>query len=150
MERPRIRSESARAATAGGDVPERGETIRTLTQLVGQALADQDEADAAIRACGVTGTVSDDTAVRLGEMLRSYSRLYYAAEAVQPGAEADLVEARRDLLELLSYHLHMLRDAGDLVFSGRDVPRNARFRRELAEGLGPRAADLTRLLVHLA
>jgi len=89
--------------------------------------------------------VPNDVAVRLGGMLSAYSRLHHEAEALEPGPESDLLDVRRELLELLSYHLHMLRDAGDLVFSGRDVPRNERFRRELAEGLGPRAGELTRL-----
>lgn len=133
--------------------PGYGAAVRCLTTITTQALAMQPEADAAIRACGITGTVSSEVAVRLGEMLRAYSKLYYEAEAeaetarttpgTRPGAELDGV--RRDLRELLSYHLHMLRDAGDLVFSGRDVPRNERFRLELAEGLGSRGEDLVRL-----
>jgi hypothetical protein len=123
----------------------RDAVVGELAQIVAQALNLQDEADAAIRACGVAGTVPDDAAVRLGELLRVYGRLHYAAEDVQAGGEPELIRARRELLELLSYHLHMLRDAGDLVFSGRDVPRNRRFRLELAQGLGPRAAELTRL-----
>jgi len=89
----------------------------------------------------VVGTVSDEVALRLGGMLRLFSRPHYAAEAVVLGSDPELVQACRELLELLSCHLHMLRDAGDLVFSGRDVPRNARFRLELAEGLGPRAEE---------
>jgi hypothetical protein len=39
----------------------------------------------------------------------------------------------------------MLRDAGDLVFSGRTSAQTDRFRRELALGLGPHAENLERL-----
>lgn len=129
-----------RASAAGHVV-----TVRRLYAIAEQALAMQTEADAAIRACGIVGTVPNDAAVRLGVMLRRYSRLHYEAESVEIALDSELADMRRDLLELLSYHLHMLRDAGDLVFSGRDVPRNRRFRLELAEGLGTRADDLTRL-----
>ncbi|HWG22745.1 hypothetical protein [Actinospica sp.] len=116
-----------------------------MAAVAGRALAMQAEADASIRACGVVGVVPGEVAVRLGEMLRGYSRLYHEVEAVETETDPELTGLRRDLLELLSYHVHMLRDAGDLVFSGRDVPRNDRFRRELAEGLGSRAEDMARL-----
>jgi hypothetical protein len=122
-----------------------GATVRRLAAVAGRALAMQAEADASIRACGVVGVVPGEVAVRLGEMLRGYSRLYHEVEAVETETDPELTGLRRDLLELLSYHVHMLRDAGDLVFSGRDVPRNDRFRRELAEGLGSRAEDMARL-----
>ena len=122
-----------------------GAAVRRLAVIAERAVGMQGEADAAIRACGVGGVVPGDVAVRLGEMLRGYSRLHHEAEAVETEGDPELARARRDLLELLSYHLHMLRDAGDLVFSGRDVPRNERFRRELADGLGERAGELARL-----
>jgi hypothetical protein len=82
-------------------------------------------------------------------MLRAYSQWYHEVEALETGPDPELAEVRRDMLELLSYHLYMLRDAGDLAFSGREVPNNDRFRLELAEGLGSRAADLARLLERL-
>jgi len=129
-----------RASAAGHVV-----MVRRLYAIAEQALAMQAEADGAIRACGIVGIVPSDVAVRLGVMLRGYGRLHYEAESVETALGSELADMRRDLLELLSYHLHMLRDAGDLVFSGRDVPRNGRFRLELAEGLGTRAEDLTRL-----
>jgi hypothetical protein len=122
-----------------------GPMVRRLAAIAERAVATQPEADAAIRACGIVGVVSSDVAIRLGEMLRGYSRLYYEADALEATAYPGLAEVRRNLIELLSYHLHMLRDAGDLVFSGRDVAHNERFRLELAEGLGSRAEDLTRL-----
>jgi hypothetical protein len=122
-----------------------GPMVRRLAAITDRAVATQSEADAAIRACGVVGAVSSDVAIRLGEMLRGYSRLYHKAQGLDMELDPELAEVRRHLVELLSYHLHMLRDAGDLVFSGRDVPRNERFRLELAKGLGPRAEDLTRL-----
>lgn len=119
--------------------------VRRLVEVADRALAIQDEADAAIRACGIRGVVSSEVALRLGGMLRIYSRLYYEVEGLDTELDPELGAVRRELLELLSYHLHMLRDAGDLVFSARRVPRNERFRLELAEGLGPRAEDLGRL-----
>ena len=120
-------------------------TVGRLASIADRALAIQDEADAAVRACGIRGVVSSEVALRLGAMLRVYSRLYYEVEGLETELNPELGAVRRDLLELLSYHLHMLRDAGDLVFSARRVPRNERFRLELAEGLGPRAEDLARL-----
>jgi hypothetical protein len=122
-----------------------GAVVRRLAAITNQALAMQTEADAAIRACGIVGIVPSEVAIRLGVMLRGYSRLYYDVEAMETRRNPEMAETRRNLLELLSYHLHMLRDAGDLVFSGRNVPRNERFRLELAEGLGSRAEDLTAL-----
>ena len=133
------------AGDLGASAAGYGVTVRHLDAIAVRALAMQAEADAAIRACGIVGVVPRDVAVRLGVMLRGYSRLYFETEAVQTRLDPGLADVCRDLLELLSYHLHMLRDAGDLVFSGRDVPRNERFRLELAEGLGARAEDLTRL-----
>jgi hypothetical protein len=112
-------------------------------------VAAQPEADVAIRACGVLGTLSSELAARLGVILRAYAQFYYEAKDLETGQNPDLAGLRRTLLELLSYHLHMLRDAGDLVFSGREVPRNDRFRLELAQGLGPRAEDLQGLLGRL-
>ena len=122
-----------------------GSVVRRLAAVTGRALAMQADADAAIRACGTAGVVPSEVAVRLGEMLRGYSRLYFEVEAVETRRNPEMAEVRRHLLELLSYHLHMLRDAGDLVFSGRNVQSNERFRRELADGLGSRAEDLTAL-----
>jgi hypothetical protein len=133
------------AGDLGASAVRHGATVRRLDAIAKQALGMQAEADAAIRACGIVGIVQSGVAVRLGVMLHSYSRLYFDAEAVETGLDAEMGDVRRDLLELLSYHLHMLRDAGDLVFSGRDVPCNERFRLELAEGLGTRAEDLSRL-----
>jgi hypothetical protein len=124
---------------------EHGVMVRRLVTIADRALEIQDEADAAVRACGIRGVVSSEVALRLGAMLRVYSRLYYEVEGLETELDPELGAVRRDLLELLSYHLHMLRDAGDLVFSARRVPRNERFRLELAEGLGPRAEDLGRL-----
>jgi hypothetical protein len=122
-----------------------GVMVRRLVDVAGRALAIQDEADAAVRACGIRGVVSSEVALRLGAMLRLYSRLYYEVEGLETEQNPEFGAVCRELLELLSYHLHMLRDAGDLVFSERRVPRNERFRLELAEGLGPRAEDLARL-----
>jgi hypothetical protein len=122
-----------------------GVVVRRLVDVADRALAIQHEADAAVRACGIRGLVSGEVALRLGVMLRVYSRLYYEVEGLETDLDPELGAVRRELLELLSYHLHMLRDAGDLVFSARRVPRNERFRLELAEGLGPRAEDLARL-----
>lgn len=122
-----------------------GVMVRRLVDVADRALAIQDEADAAVRACGIRGVVSGEVALRLGAMLRVYSRLYYEVEGLGTELNPELGVVRRDLLELLSYHLHMLRDAGDLVFSERRAPRNERFRLELGEGLGPRARDLARL-----
>ena len=122
-----------------------GAVVRRLAAIAERAVAAQPEADVAIRACGIVGTVPSHVAMRLGETLRTYSQLYHEAEALETGPSPELAAVRRNLLELLSYHLHMLRDAGDLVFSGREVPRNERFRLELAKGLGSRADDLKAL-----
>ncbi|HET9169751.1 MAG TPA: hypothetical protein VFN97_09950 [Actinospica sp.] len=122
-----------------------GPVVRRMGSIAERAVAAQAGADAAIRACGVVGVVSSDVAASLGEMLRVYSRLYFEAEALDTALNPTLTGIQRDLLELLSYHLHMVRDAGDLAFSGRDVPRNERFRLELGDGLGARAEELARL-----
>lgn len=121
------------------------EQVAVLLWLADEGVSLQPAADAAIRACGVAtcAEVEDEVAVRLGDALRAYSRLYHRLEALDP--DPDLAQTARDLQGQLSYHLHMLRDAGDLVFSGRVVAVNERFRRELAAGLGPHALGLWQL-----
>jgi hypothetical protein len=108
--------------------------IDELVAVVNRGIALQRRADLAIRACGVTELVPEGVAVDLGVLSGEYSRLYYRVEGLK--AVPELAANRRELLSLLSYHLHMLRDAGDLVFSGRRPVETERFRRELAEGLG--------------
>jgi hypothetical protein len=122
------------------DGPSYAQQVAIMLTVAQLALDAEPEADAAIRACGVGTPVPDQTAVDLGRALRGYSRLYHQLEGLLP--DPDLAQVRGDLLSQLSYHLHMLRDAGDLVFSGRHVAINERFRRELAEGLGPHVQGL--------
>jgi hypothetical protein len=121
----------------------RHDQVAILTAVAEQAVAHQDAADTAIRACGAGDPVPDQVGVRLGALLRTYSRLHHQVEELDtdPGLSA----LRRELQGQLSYHLHMLRDAGDLVFSGRPHAATERFRRELAEGLGPHAYGLVAL-----
>jgi hypothetical protein len=137
-----------RAGALPGPATGYAEQVALLLQVAEQALVLQPDADAEIRACGAPETVPDQVAVRLGEVLRGYSRLHHQVDDLD--ADPDLAQVRRDLLGQLSYHLHMLRDAGDLVFSGRQVAVNERFRRELAGGLGPHAEGLARLRDALA
>lgn len=117
--------------------------VALMLAIAEQGIEMQPEADATIRACGCASRIPDEIAVELGRSLRGYSRLHHRLEALRP--DPDLAQAHRDLLGQLSYHLHMLRDAGDLVFSGRTVAVNERFRRELANGLGQHAAGLEQL-----
>jgi hypothetical protein len=127
---------------------QRCDQLAALADLADQATAIQPQADTAIRACGAPGTIPDAVAVDLGGLLRAYSRLHH--QAGQMEVDPSLSGARRELQGLLSYHLHMLRDAGDLVFSGRTHAQTDRFRRELADGLGPHAENLERLRDRLA
>jgi hypothetical protein len=117
--------------------------VSLLLELAEQAVALQSAADAAIRSCGAAGTIPDEVAVRTGRLLRGYSRLHHQLDDLT--ADPDLAQVRLDLLSQVSYHLHMLRDAGDLVFSGHATAETDRFRRELAEGLGSHAAGLLSL-----
>lgn len=126
----------------GGPVSYAGQ-VSLLLDLAEQAVALQPAADAAVRACGAAGTVPDEVAARTGKLLRGYSRLHNQLDGL--AADPDLAQVRHDLLGQLSYHLHMLRDAGDLVFSAHPAAEDDRFRRELARGLGPHAAGLIRL-----
>lgn len=131
------------AACAEGPPTCYADQVSLLLEFAEHAVALQPSADAAIRACGADGTVPDEVAVRTGRLLRGYSRLHHLTDGLP--ADPDLAQVRGDLLGQLSYHLRMLRDAGDLVFSGRPAAENDRFRRELADGLGPHAAGLVRL-----
>lgn len=114
-----------------------------LAAIAEQAVEQQHAADVAIRACGTPGTVPDEVGVQLGVLLRVYSRLHHQVE--QMDIDPSLRALRRELQGQVSYHLHMLRDAGDLVFSGRPHAQTQRFRDELAEGLGPHAYGLVLL-----
>jgi hypothetical protein len=124
-------------------VRRRHDQLDVLTAVAGQAVAHQVLADRAIRACGAPGIVPDQVGVELGGLLRTYSRLHHQIQEMD--VDPSLSAPRRELQGLLSYHLHMLRDAGDLVFSGRPHARTERFRRELANGLGPHAQALVTL-----
>lgn len=121
----------------------RREQVWTLADIAEQALLLQPQAETAIVACGVLGTVPDCVALDLGQLSHCYSRL--SQQLKQLTVDPPVVGLRNELRSVLSYHLHMLRDAGDLAFSGRRDPRTERFRLELAEGLGPYAARLAEL-----
>lgn len=116
------------------------EQVATLADLAAQAAVLQPRADEAVAQCGAKLPVPDAAALELGRLSRSYSLLYERARRLDVVTE--LAEARDELRNLLSYHLHMLRDAGDLAFSGRPDARTEPFRLELAAGLGPYASRL--------
>lgn len=119
------------------------EQFAELADAAAQAVALQPDAQSAVSQCGVPGTVPDAVALELGRLSHAYSLIYERARHLP--VDADLREARADLCRLLSYHLHMLRDAGDLAFSGRADARTEPFRLELAHGLGPFATALVTL-----
>ncbi|HTJ70600.1 MAG TPA: hypothetical protein VL551_23885 [Actinospica sp.] len=135
-----MKSRSHRYAASAAEGPSYVEQVALLLFVAEQAIDAGPEADAAIRVCGTVSRVPDQAAVDLGHCLRDYSRLYHRLEGFTP--DPDLAQVHGDLMGQLSYHLHMLRDAGDLVFCGRPVAVNERFRRELANGLGPHALGL--------
>ena len=117
--------------------------ITVLADVAAQAVDLQPAAQSAVSQCGMPGTVPDAVALELGRLSHAYSLIYERARHLR--VDAELVEARTELCRLLSYHLHMLRDAGDLAFSGRTDARTEPFRRELAQGLGPYASALVAL-----
>jgi hypothetical protein len=114
--------------------------LATLADIAAQASVLQPATDAAVSACGCVGIVPDGVALELGRLSRGYSKLYQSARHL--AVEPELTRTRDELTRVLSYHLHMLRDAGDLAFSGRRDARSEPFRRELAEGLGTYATQL--------
>jgi hypothetical protein len=121
--------------------------LATLADVAAQAATLQPGAEAAVAQCGGTWPVPDAAALELGRLSRSYSLLYERVRRLE--VDQALAEPRDELRSLLSYHLHMLRDAGDLAFSGRRDERTEPFRRELAQGLGPYATRLLRLAAQL-
>lgn len=121
--------------------------LATLADLAAQSAMLQPQADAAVAQCGGALPVPDAAALELGRLSRSYSLLYERADGLE--VDPALTEARDELRRLLTYHLHMLRNAGDLAFSGRPDPRTEPFRRELADGLGSYATRLLRLAAEL-
>jgi len=123
------------------------EQVRTLADLAAQAASLQPGADAAIAQCGGAWPVPDAAALELGRLSRCYSLLY--EQLLRLEIDRELTERRNELRSLLAYHLHMLRDAGDLAFSGRHDERTEPFRRELAEGLGSYATRLLHLAAEL-
>ena len=126
----------------------RREQLWLLADIAEQALLLQPQAETAVVACGVPGTVPDCVALDLGQLSHCYSRL--SQQLKQLAVDPPVAGLRNELRKVLSYHLHMLRDAGDLAFSGRRDPRTELFRRELAEGLGPYAAKLAELTAECA
>jgi len=121
----------------------RREQVWMLADIAEQALLLQPQAETAVVACGVPGVVPDGVALDLGQLSHCYSRLSQQLKQLTVDPAVDGL--RNELRSVLSYHLHMLRDAGDLAFSGRCDPRTERVRLELAEGLGPYAARLAEL-----
>ena len=132
---------------AGRTSPECGEQVATLAEIAAEAATLQPGADAAVARCGGTWPVPDAAALELGRLSRSYSQLYERVRRLD--VDEALAGPRDELRSLLSYHLHMLRDAGDLAFSGRRDDRTEPFRQELAQGLGPYATRLLRLAAEL-
>jgi hypothetical protein len=120
-----------------------GTRLSELADIADAAVALQPAAELAVAQCGASGTVPDTVALELGRLSHTYSLIYERARHLP--VDAELVGARTELCRLLSYHLHMLRDAGDLAFSGRPDARSEPFRRELARGLGPYATELITL-----
>jgi len=131
----------------GWTEPDYREQVATLADIAAQAATLQPGADKAVAQCGGVWPVPDAAALELGRLSRSYSPLYERVRRLE--VDAALTEPRDELLSLLSYHLHMLRDAGDLAFSGRRDERTEPFRQELAQGLGPYATRLLRLAAEL-
>ncbi|HEU5427236.1 MAG TPA: hypothetical protein VFU74_10195 [Actinocrinis sp.] len=127
--------------------PDYREQVAALAEIAAQAATLQPGADTAVAQCGGTWPVPDATALELGRLSSSYSQLYERVRRLDVGAA--LAEPRDELRSLLSYHLHMLRDAGDLAFSGRRDERTEPFRQELTLGLGPYATRLLRLAAEL-
>jgi hypothetical protein len=123
------------------------EQLAMLAGLAAQAATFQPDADAAVARCGGAWPVPDTAALELGRLSRAYSQLYEKARRLE--VDEALIEPRDELRRLLSYHLHMLRDAGDLAFSGRRDERTEPFRTELADGLGEYATRLLRLAAEL-
>lgn len=128
-----------------------GVAIRTqlseLAEVAAEAVALQPAAERAVSQCGVPGIVPDAVALELGRLSRGYSLIYERARHLP--VDIELTEVHGELCSLLSYHLHMLRNAGDLAFSGRSDARTEPFRRELAQGLGPYATRLITLAAEL-
>jgi len=139
--RPDPRPPSAESGNARPDQHRRAQ-IAVLADIAARAATLQPPAEGAVAACGCPGIVPDDVAVEVGRYLRAYSKLYETARYLP--VESELLDTRDELTRLLCYHLHMLRDAGDLAFSGLRDPRTEPFRRELAEGF---SAYASRLLV---
>lgn len=127
--------------------PEYREQVAALAEIAAQAATLQPGADTAVGQCGGTWPVPDAAALELGRLSRSYSQLYERVRRLE--VDEALAEPHGELRSLLSYHLHMLRDAGDLAFSGRRDERTEPFRQELAQGLGPYATRLLRLAAEL-
>ncbi len=121
----------------------RREQLAVLADLATEAVALQPAAQSAVSSCGRPGIVPDTIALELGQLSHAYSLIYERARHLP--VDTELTEASAELCRLLSYHLHMLRDAGDLAFSGRVDARTEPFRQELAQGLGPYASALVTL-----
>lgn len=117
--------------------------LAVLAGIAARAAAIQPAAEDAVTACGCAGAVPDSVALEVGQYLRAYSKLYETARYLP--VEPELLGTRDELTRLLSYHLHMLRDAGDLAFPGLRDPRTEPFRRELAEGFSAYASRLLAL-----
>lgn len=115
-----------------------------LVALADVGIALQPEADAVIAACGAEGVVPDGVGSALGRVSHSYSLVSQQAREMGE-VDGRLTPLLDELRQLLSYHQHMLRDAGDMAFSAERHPATEPFRRELAGGLGLQAARLADL-----
>ena len=137
--RPDPKPPSAESGITRAD-QHRRKQVAVLADIAARAATLQSPAEDAVASCGCPGIVPDAVALEVGRYLRAYSRLYETARYLP--VEPELLDVRDELTRLLSYHLHMLRDAGDLAFSGLRDARTEPFRRELAEGFSEYASRL--------
>jgi hypothetical protein len=117
--------------------------VRALVEVLDEAVAVQQLADAAVAACGEPGPVTGQAAQDCGRAGSAVLRLHARLREL-PLTEADLLEAQAHAGRLLAYDPWMVRQSLNLAFTVHPDARTETARLQI-NGLGRPADDLRRL-----
>ncbi|MFE9442899.1 hypothetical protein ACFYO2_28795 [Streptomyces sp. NPDC006602] len=117
--------------------------VRVLVEVLNEALAAQQQADAAVASCGEPGPLSGQAARDCGHANSAFLHLQARLRGL-PLTDPDLVRAQAYAGRLLAYDQWMVHQSLNLAFTVHPDARTEAARLQL-NGLGRPADDLRRL-----